>query len=343
MLINYLLFILALVRLVTGIRLLIIGRKNKLPNLIWLAVSMLITVVAFLFAPSEGNQLANFPFSIWVFAAATCLSMAPILIFNQLTFYKDRKSPSIWFWAVFIISWLFSFYGAYISKSNYDQSPWMASYTVSTILIWAWHGWLARQAGKQVAAQSSVEYWVKVRYELVNFYSIVLIIGVLGSFVRIVFAGGSAIPLLGSSAGVVTLLSQIISVVMLFLVWVMPEWFRTWVNRQHQTFMEEQTYEQAFAVLNIVGSAMSDGTKLPKTLAIVAIRKAIAQEINSDNSKKIEAHVARLGYEDWYAFLNNPNLANFLREIANVNPQETVLRARYTLRDNQSLFTLQAK
>lgn len=343
MLINILLFALGLIRLITGIRLFLVGRKNRLANLFWLAGSMVIGVITYLFAPSDGNPLAVLPFSIWIFSAANCLSMACIIVFNQLTFYKNRKSPAIWFWAIFIVSWALTFYGASISESNYNQSPLLACYIISTVLIWSWHGWLANQAGKQVASQPLVEYWVKVRYQLISSYSIMLIVAVLGSLARIIFAAGSAASPLGTLTGAVTLLSQIVSVILLFLVWVMPEWFRLWVNRRHAEFVEEQAYEYASTVLNILGTAMADGTKLPKTLALVAIRKTIAQEINSDNSKKIEAHVAKLQYEDWYAFLSNPNLANFLREIANVNPQETLTRAKYSLRDNQSLFTLQAK
>lgn len=342
MLINVFLFLLILVRLVTGVRLFVTGRKNKLPNLIWLSAHMVITIIPLLFAPTEGNPLGNLPFSIWVFSVGTCISMIPIIVFNQLTFYKDRKSPAVWVWLVFVICWLGTFYGVTVSESNYNQSPWTAAYVPSTIVIWVWHGWLANQAFKQIESQPSVEHWVKMRYQLMTFYSIVLIIGVLGSFARIVFAGGSALPTLGILTGLVTLIAQITSVTLLFLVWVMPEAFRLWLNRRYQAFVEEQSYEQALAVLNILGTAMSD-SKLPRTLAIIAIRKTISAKINSEDSKQIEAYAVKLGYDDWFTFLNTPALTVFLREVANVNPQDVLTRAKYTLRENQSLFTLQAK
>ncbi len=343
MIVNIFLLVLVFVRLVIGARLFMVGRNNNLPNLIWLALSMLVTAIGLLFAPTEGNPLGNLPISIWVFLGASIVPLIPIIIFNQLTFYKDRKSPALWVWIVFIICFVFALYGAMISKSNYEQSPWITAYAPAVILIWAWHGRLAYQALKPIASQPAVEYWVKIRYRLITVYSIVLIIGVVVSFVRIVFAGGSALSVLGSVTGLITLLAQIASVALMFLAWVMPEGFRLWLNRSHQAFVDEQAYEQAFAILNILGTSMSDGTKLPKTLALVAIRKTIGNEISSEDSKKIENYAIRLGYDQWYTFLNDPYLYRFLREVANVNPQDVLGKAKQTLRENQSLFTLQAK
>lgn len=343
MLVNIFLLVLILVRVVIGIRLFVTGRKNHLPNLIWLSSSMFLTAITLLFAPSEGNPLGNLPVSIWAFFGGTLVSLIPVIVFNQLTFYKDKKSPAKWIWIAFIASFAVALYGVILSESNYNQSAWLAAYIPGTVLIWAWHGWLAHQALNQVASQPSVEYWVKARYRLMTVYAVMLVISVLASFVRIVFAGGSSLTPLGSLTGLITLLGQIASLILMFLVWVMPESFRLWLNRNHQTQMEEQAYEQALAVLNILGTAMSDDTKLPKTLAIVAIRKTIGREINSEDSKKIEARVITLGYEDWYAFLNNPELHTFLKEVANVNPQDVLGKAKYILRENQSLFTLQAK
>lgn len=343
MLINILLLMLIAAQVVIGLRLLDTGRKNHLPNLIWLAAAAILAGTSTLFAPTDGNLLGNFPFSIWVFVGGTVVSLAGVILFNQLTFYTDRKSPVLWVWIMFAVTLLLSFYGVAISQSNYNQSGWVSAYIPATIVVWAWHGWAARQALNQMETEPSLQHWIKTRYRLIVVYAAAFVIAGLGSFVRIVFSGGSSDSLIGSLSGIITLLAEILSAALMFLVWVMPERFRLWINHNQKAQAEQQVADQASAILNMLGAAMSDGNKLSKTLALVVIRKTIGQEINTNDSKAIEAHVVQLGYHQWYDFLNDPNLDKFIREIANVNAQDILSRAKYTLRENQSLFTLQTK
>src|SRR6185295_3467126 len=111
----------------------------------------------------------------------------------------------------------------------------------------------------------------------------------------------------------------------------------------YQKRRDEKVYEQALAIMEILGNSMSRGTALPKTLALVGIRKVISKEINTEDSKKIEAHVVGLGYDEWSRFLNKPDLHIFIKEVANANPQQVLENARNALIENQSLFTVQAK
>src|SRR6185369_12385769 len=97
-------------------------------------------------------------------------------------------------------------YGVFISESNYNQSPWVASYVFSQLLVWGWHAWSAYQALAGFANDRAVEDWVKSRYRLIINYSILLMIGVVASFIRTVFAGGSALTPLGALMGIITLL-----------------------------------------------------------------------------------------------------------------------------------------
>lgn len=341
--INILLLVLIFIRFLTGLRLLVVGRKNKLPNLIWLAVSMLVTVVVLLFAPLDANPLASLPFSLWVFTLGSIIGQAALIIFNQLTFYKDRKSPAIWIWGIFIVLSSLAIYGAAISESNFEQSIWTSASSPCAVILWAWHGLLAYRALSQIESEKNVEDWIKSRYRLIVAYAVVLTIGALASLVRNFFADGTTTSTLGSAMAAVSLVTQIVSVTLLFLVWVMPESFRLWLNRNYQARMEKQTYEQAVAIMDMLGTSMSQGTKLPKTLALVGIRKTIGRSINTDDSKKIEAHVVGLGYDEWSHFLNSPELTVFIKEVANANPRDVLENARRTLVENQSLFTIQAK
>jgi hypothetical protein len=342
MVINIFLAILIIIRMLTGLRLFLSGRKNNLPNLIWLSVSMFVTVIILLLVPLESNPLAHLPFSLWIFTLGSIAGQASLIIFNQLTFYKDRKSPVGWIWAIFIIFSAIAMYGVMVSESNFKQSVWVAASLPVGVVIWGWHGLLAYQALSQIALEKNVEDWVKARYRLIVTYAIVLIIGTIASIIRNFFASGAESPL-GSLMSIISLITQIVSIALLFLVWAMPESFRRWLNRNYQKRRDEQVYEQAFSIMDILGTSMSTGTNLPKSLALVAIRKTIGREINTEDSKKIEAHVVGLGYEDWSQFLNTPELRVFIKEIANANPNDVLANAKHTLIENQSLFTIQAK
>ncbi len=344
MVVNVFLAILILIRFVTGLRLLISGRMNHLPNLIWLSVSMFVTVIILLFAPVEGNPLANLPISLWIFTVGSFLGQASLIIFNQLTFYKDRKSPVVWIWAIFILCSGLATYGVFVSESNFKQSPWVAASSPVAAIIWIWHGWLAYQALNRLASEQSVEDWIKTRYRLIIAYSIVLTIGAIASIIRNFFAGGALQSSLGSLMATISLITQIVSITLLFLVWVMPEGFRQWLNRNQQARSEEQIHGQAQAILNIVGSAMCEDTRLTKITTIYALRKAIGQEINTEDSKKIEAHMVNMGYDAWSAFLDSPKLSTLIQNsLPAASPRDVIKKGKHALVEKQSLFTLQAK
>jgi|GEM_PF-2190673 len=344
MVINILFSILIIIRFVTGVRLLITGRRNKLPNLIWLSVSMFVTVVILLFTPLEGNPLGNLPISLWITTGGAFVGQAALIVFNQLTFYKDRKSPVAWIWASFIVCTVVATYGVVISESNANPSPLAAASAPCAVLIWVWHGWLAYQALKQVSSEKSVEDWVKSRYRLIVAYSIVLTIGAIASVIRNFFVGGAALESpLGTVLAVTSLITQLVSMVLLFLVWVMPESFRLWLNRNQQKHIDEQVYEQAMSLLNILGAALAKGTPKTKEMMIYGIRKIVGETIDTSDSKKIDAHIVSLGYEEWLAFLNDPEFYLYIKDVAIVNPRNALANAKQALIENQSLFTMQAK
>lgn len=340
---NIFLTILITLRIIIGLRLVATALKNRLPNLMWLSVSMFVTVIILLFAAVEGNPLATQPYSLWVSTLGSIVGQAALIVFNQLTFYKDRKSPVLWIWAIFGVLSAITLYGVTVSESSFKTSIWVAASSPCTVIIWGWHGLLAYRALSQIASEITVEDWVKSRYRLIVVYSIVLSIGGMATIVRNFFAGGSVQSPLGSAMGTVTGATQILSVILLFLVWAMPEAFRQWLNRNYQKRLDNKVYQQALAIMEILGTSMSRGTTLPKTLALVGIRKTIGKEINTEDSKKIEAHVVGLGYDDWSHFLNKPDLHIFIKEVANANPQLVLENARNALIENQSLFTVQAK
>ena len=209
---------------------------------------------------------------------------------------------------------------------------------------WAWHGWSAYQARAGFTIEQKVEDWIKSRYRLIGLYAIILVIGQIGSFIRIVYAGGPTVTSLGNAMGLLTLITQITAVILQFLVWVMPEGFRQWLNRNQQLHTEERNREQALVILDILGSAMSEGTDLPKLVALFIIRKAIGHKIHSEDSNKIEAHAITLGYNQWLDLLENPELHILIENSpAALAPRQVIDKAKRALIERQSLFTMQAK
>ena len=149
----------------------------------------------------------------------------------------------------------FSIYGVALSKSNFDQHPLVSFSSVYTFLIAVFHMRVAQQTLASLAEEQAVEDWVKARYRLMGLYSAAGAIGAIGSFIRIAFAGGSAVTPLGTMMGALTLVAQIVAVILQFLVWVMPEGFRTWLNRNQQAHTKALVHQQALAMLDILGSA----------------------------------------------------------------------------------------
>jgi hypothetical protein len=151
-------------------------------------------------------------------------------------------------------------------------------------------------------------------------------------------------PFLSSTVIIFSVLLVITTTVMQYLVWVMPEGFRKWLNRNQQTHMEEKIHERALAILGILGSAMSRGTGLSQMLAVYSIRKIIGQEIKTEDSSKIEARAIALGYDEWLTLLNDPELYIILKNAGpNIAPRTVLDQARHALIEKQSLFTMQVK
>lgn len=346
MIVNFLLIVFILLRAIIGVRLLWVARQNKLSNLYWLAVQFIFVAIGALFVPTAGNPVANFPFSLWLFLSFT----GPIpqilnITFTQTTFYQNRKSPVWLFVGLSTISIVISLYGAAISQSNYEQNPLVAWNNVGILITWFWHGWAAYEAFTAVAKDEAVEDWVKARYQLIIAYTIIFGVAAIGSLVRVYAGGGSTVTPLGNAMGILTLLSQIVGVTVQFLVWVMPENFRNWLNRNQKAREIARIHQKAIAIFDIIGGAMSKGTGVSKMLALFAIRKTIGAKLKTDNEALIEAHVLQMNYNEWLQLLKEPELFRLLKNVtpSGGSPQEIVMKAETVLIERQSLFTLQAK
>ena len=344
MVINVLILTSIFLRLIIGIRLVILARQNNLPNINWLAIQFFLGIIILFFAPTDGGLLGNLSFSLWIFVVFSLLAQAAALAFIQKTFYQHRAGPIWWYVGATIVCAGFSVYGVALSKSNFAQHPLVSFSSICTFLIAIFLMRIAQQTLASLAEERSVEDWVKARYRLMGSYSAAGAIAAVGSFIRIAFVGGSAVTPLGTMMGALTLIAQIVAVILQFLVWVMPEGFRKWLNRNQQAHTKELVHQQALAMLDILGSAMSDGTGLSKMLALFTIRKTIGDEIHTEDQSQIEAYSLMMGFDAWSALLKNPELAHLIKiSSVTADPRDVLEHASHALIEKQSLFTLQSR
>jgi hypothetical protein len=343
-LILILLFLTLLLRFLIGVQLFSSSKQNNLPNLRWLAGYFCLNAFNLLFAPHPLNPLGGLPFSLALFILPVVASQGLLILFNQDTFYKDQKSPALWFWVLFALTSLGAMFGIAVSESNFNQSPWVAVYILSQIFIWVWHAWIAYRAWSGLADKVSVQDWVKSRYLLIVAYPLVFVLGSLGSAARIIFAGGSNLSPLGSSMALLTLATQSLSVILQYLVWAMPAGFRAWLNRNYQTRVDEYSHEHTRAILHLLGSAMSQGSGITEFAALRVLRQTIGVLLGTEDSQLIEARILQMGYPEWDALLKNAELVRLLLQYSNTSSINIALEnARNTLIKEQSLFTLEAR
>lgn len=345
MIVNLLIVLLLVVRLIIGVRLIVLARQHRLANIYWLVAQFLAIVIGLPFSPVEGNPFGNLPISQWVFNLFAMWGGGHLflLIFTHTTFYQDRPSPLRWYLGASGLALALTVYGFFLSESNYHQHPLVAALNIVTILAWGWHIWSAATAIGHLSATQAVEDWVKTRYQLIIAYSIVFLIGAGASFLRNTLAGGAAITPLGNAMALLTLLMQIIGVALQFLVWVMPESFRLWLNRDYLPRSHKAQIERGGAILNLLGEAMAVNTGITKLYITLLLRREIGQRLGeTEDHEKVTSHAATLGYHDWLTILNAESLQ---KGIANygLSPTPILDNGRQLLLNNQSLFTMQAK
>jgi hypothetical protein len=216
--------ILVLARWVIAIQLTRVGVRQKLPNLLWLAAFFYITGIGDVCLTL--SMLAHLNL-FWVFKTGVGLSEIVMVMFISLTFYRDRRSPMLIFMAIAIASALVD---VFYNRVNFF-SP----------FNWLWLIVVGYQAYRQVAADKVVEDWVKGRYLLGVAYAGVALAGaplfnmvsMVGLVVPAAWAWSHSADFLSVQRPVVQGLT-IVGIVLEYLVWVMPEAFRRFLNRKYQ-------------------------------------------------------------------------------------------------------------
>jgi hypothetical protein len=342
MIVNILLLILIILRLVIGIRLVILARQNKLPNIYWLAVLFLTHGVGLLFTPAPGNPLINFPFSLWIFTLVS--QFAPqiyVIDFNHTTFYQGRKSPLLWFVGAYVVFVLIGLYILINLKSGGDPTPLLALTNIMATVVWSWHARSAALVLTGLSTEKAVEPWIKARYRLIIAYSIAMAISAGGSLLRTFLAGADATSLVGNIMAIISLIAQIVAVSLQFLTWVMPENFRMWLNREQRA----QETSQQLGMISILGAAMMTNTDLKDLACLYAIRTTIGKRIGTEDSAVIRGYIDTMSYTEWNAILQHAELRRILVNSGadNTIAVKAIENAQNALVEKQSLLTFGAR
>lgn len=325
-----LLIILTLVRLWIALQLFLTARKSNLSNLYWLAGVFALAVYS-LFTPSNESPLSNYVF----FHVGLLVSHFCLAIFIHTTFHRDRKSP---IYIVLGLLGLAAIVDVYAFSMN---SPIIAIWGAGiTVVNWVWHVVVARSAYLKIANDSSVEKWVKSRYKLMITYSLIMVWVTLQSVVFTVNTELTNVPFILPFG----LLMILASVTLQFLVWVMPEPFRRWLNRDQQTQPAREDHHST-SVLDVFDSAMTTNTGLKSMACMYAIRSTIAKNIGSEDSDAIRRRMNSMAYNEWDNVFQHPELRRILVNSGadHKAAMQAIENARHALVEKQSLLTLGAR
>ena len=256
-------------------------------------------------------------------------------MFIHATFYRDRKSPIYIVLGLIVLAIAVDIYG--FSNNHPDLVGMM---TIVGLVNWVWHFFVARSAYLKIATDQSVENWVKRRYQLMIAYVVMMFLAT----VQVVISNSALSSSIPSIVVLITLLVVIASVILQFLVWVMPESFRLWLNRSQDAHPagEEQ---QPVSVLNVFGEAMTTGTGLNTIVCFYAIRSAIGKEVGTEDSEAIRKQIKTMTYQDWESLLQSAELRRILVNggADKVAVAKAVENARLALVEKQSLLTLSTR
>lgn len=227
-------WILVLARLIIAIQLTRVGRRQKLPNLFWLAAFFYITGFGDVFITL--SPVTNL---MWPFFLAVGLGEVALVMFIHKTFYQDRKSPYLFFMVIALAILAYDMYSLFA----FPESTFLPHYNPFN---WLWLIVVGSQAYKRIATDRAVEDWVKARYKLIIAYSLAALVAPLYSILVVIamfspaFAASFFVPTIQLVAQVGILIFVTIGIVLEYLAWVMPERYRKWLNRNYQPPGQDQ-------------------------------------------------------------------------------------------------------
>jgi hypothetical protein len=326
-----LLIILTAARLWIGLQLFLTARKSKLINLYWLAGLFFLAIYS-VFTPLSGSPLGNY----WIFHLGFIAGHFCLAMFIHATFYRGRKSPVAIVLGLIVLAFFADIYA--LSINNLD----LAGIMLAVGLVnWIWHFFVAQSAYSAIAADPTVENWIKARYRLMLVYIVLIAFATVHTVAANIANLASFIP---SFVVLISLLLILGSIILQFLVWVMPERFRLWLNRQQQARPTEDE-QRPLSILDVFGAAMTNNTGLQRMICLYAIRATVAKRILSEDSATVQKYLDGMTYYEWEATLQHSELRRLLINggADQASATKAIENACLALIEKQSLFTLGAR
>ena len=253
-------------------------------------------------------------------------------MFIHSTFYRNRKSPIYFVLGLVLLAFFVDIYALLTNNLN------LAGLVTAIGLVnWTWHFFVARSAYIQIANDESVENWVKARYRLMIVYIPMMMLITL----QVIVSSTTFIPSMPRILVLAGLLIIIASLILQFLVWVMPEPFRLWLNRT-QLARPAHEEQNPRSLLDVFGAAMTTETGLNSMTCLYAIRSTVSKKISSEDSTTIRHKIDTMTYAEWETILQHPELQRILINggANQASATKAIENARQALVEKQSLLTL---
>ena len=220
------------IRLIIGIKLLSVSRRTQRKNLQTLAIVFFLNSIALAF-------MLDFINSIFLFYVLIDIAMLFHLIFTVQTFYTNVKSPIK---IIFPISAILGIINA-ITIGVYSLDVTLTDmfligkvfFALEHYVVWGWFLLVAYSSYKQIAQDILVEDWVKTRYKLMIYYSFLILIPA-----TLLIFSTSQIDIYVLTAAFIAMISWILQ----FIVWVMPEKIRLYLNRNYVSPIKDEEIPQ---------------------------------------------------------------------------------------------------
>lgn len=326
-----LIIIVTVARLWIALQLFLTARKTHLNNLYWLAGLFALATYS-LFTPTSQSPLASYPiFFIGFLAGHFCLA-----VFIHTTFHRDRPSPIYIVLGLLAIALVVTIYALFVTN-DINLGGIMASVG---LVNWVWHFIVARSAYLKIVDDPEVENWVKGRYRLMIVYIPMMLL----ITIQVVASSTVLSPYIPPIFLPIGLLIIITSIILQFLVWVMPERFRQWLNRTPKTRVRPEP-QTAPSSLDVFGTAMTNDTGLNPIACFYAIRSTVAKKIGTQDSEAVRQYINTMTYHQWDAILQDAELSRILLNggADKKTASRAIQNARQTLIEKQSLLTLSTR
>jgi hypothetical protein len=203
--------ILLVLRFGIGLILFRLALNPKFRNLHWLAAVFYLNFLL-LFLRGPGMRVVAM---VLIVVIQICLAM-----FTHTTFYKNRRSPVGWVIGGLVLGGVVSLY----LSQRYPGFLGIRVLQMTNVANWFWHALTAWLVWRKLRPDQTIEDWIKARYVLVVAYALAM------SAIYLFPARQSSLPSVRMASNAVF----VVSLVLQYLAWGMPGFFRRFLNRNYQ-------------------------------------------------------------------------------------------------------------